>query len=299
VTSIDKPHCLSVAVASYEKRRKLRPDDRILCLALEAEGIEAHPVVWDDDSVAWDTFDGCLLRSVSDYHLKYQRFLGWLSAVAEAIPVWNSAELAAWNSDKSYLRSFAMDGIPIVPTHWLEPGEQTDLVELLDANGWNEAVLKPTVGLGARKLFRTHREQASAQQHALNEMLAEGGVMVQPFLPSLEEHGETSLIFVDGTPSHVVRKRPAPGDFRVQGRLGGTVSTVEPTPAELTLGERIVSSLQDTPLFARVDTVMLAAGSPGLIELELIEPILYFEQRPQAAALIAKSIRRSLAMVAR
>lgn len=298
MTSANKPRHLSVAIASYVKRPKLRPDDRILSSALEAEGIEAHPVVWDDESVQWDTFSGCVLRSVSDYHLKYQQFLGWLSSVAEAVPIWNSAKLVTWNSDKSHLRSLAAEGIPIVPTHWLERGERADLTELLDANGWEEAVLKPTVGLGAQNLHRAHREQASAQQ-TLEELLAQGGVMVQPFLPSLEEHGETSLIFVDGKPSHTVRKRPAAGDFRVQAGWGGSVSTVEPNPAESALAEQVMASLPIAPLFARVDTVLLPSGSPGLIELELIEPILYFEQAPQVAALIAKSIRRSLAAAPR
>lgn len=294
----NEPHRLSVAIASYEKRPDLRPDDRILSSALAAEGIEAHPVVWDDDSVSWEAYDGCVLRSVSDYHVKYERFLNWLSSIAQAIPVWNTAELVRWNSDKSHLRELEADGIPIVPTRWLERDEPTDLAAMFDAEGWDEMVLKPTVGLGGKELFRVGSGEASAQR-TLDGLLARGGVMAQPFLPSVEEHGETSQIFVNGEPSHAVRKRPAAGDFRVQTGWGGSFSTVEPSQAEESLAAEVIAGLPVKPLFARVDTVLLPSGGPGLIELELVEPILYFEQEPRAATLIAESIRRSLSAVPR
>src|SRR3546814_15264721 len=49
----------------------------------------------------------------------------------------------------------------------------------------------------------------------------DGGAMIQPYLPSIETEGETSLLFFGGRLSHVVNKRPVAGDFRIQVQFGG------------------------------------------------------------------------------
>jgi O-ureido-D-serine cyclo-ligase len=46
-----------------------------------------------------------------------------------------------------------------------------------------------------------------------------------------------------------------------------------------------------TPLYARVDLIRHTGGQPLLLELELIEPSLFFAQAPQAAARFAACIR--------
>jgi glutathione synthase/RimK-type ligase-like ATP-grasp enzyme len=111
--------------------------------------------------------------------------------------------------------------------------------------------------------------------------------MVQPFLPSLEERGEASIVFIAGKPSHAVRKRPAAGDFRVQSIWGGTTSRTEPEAEEVGLAERVLSLLGEPPLYARVDLVAGPDGEPCLIELELIEPNLYLVEHPPAAEALA------------
>jgi glutathione synthase/RimK-type ligase-like ATP-grasp enzyme len=186
-----------IAIASYVKRPELRSDDRPLPTALEAVGIRSQAVVWDDETVDWDSFDGCILRSVSDYHRKYDRFLAWVKKIDGLMPIWNPVDLVTWNADKSHLRELTATGTPIVPTHWLPCRAEVRITEVLDEHDWLEAVLKPTVGLGAQGLHRVHRDDPKAQAIA-ESMLDLGGVMVQPFLSSIEDHGETSLVFIDG-----------------------------------------------------------------------------------------------------
>ncbi|HET9198706.1 MAG TPA: hypothetical protein VFN92_10695 [Solirubrobacterales bacterium] len=282
-----------VAIASYVKRPTLRTDDRLLTAALEAEGIRSQAVVWDDESVDWEGFDGCILRSVSDYHRKFDLFLDWLAKTGDVLPIWNPIDLVAWNADKSHLRELVAAGVPIVPTHWLPRGAEVRLDEVLGARGWEEAVLKPTVGLGAQGLNRVRRAEPGSQEIA-ERMLDLGGVMVQPFLPTIESHGETSLVFIDGELSHAVRKRPAPGDFRVQPHWGGSVAPVEPAADELEVAAMVLARLAAPALFARVDLVRSAAGEPLLIELELVEPILFLEADPAAAPTLAEALGRRL-----
>lgn len=282
-----------LAIASYAKRPTLRTDDRLFADAVAGSGMQPVPVVWDDEGVEWETFNACVLRSVSDYYLKHDAFLEWISRIGSSMPFWNQPALTAWNTDKTHLRSLAERGVPTIPTKWLERGEEVRLTDLLDSYGWKDAVVKPTVGVGAKGLHRVGGSP-DADQRAIDELLDRCGVMVQPFLPSVEEQGETSLVFIDSEFTHVVRKHPKPGDFRVQGAWGGTSSRCEASPQELDVARLVLDCLNAEPLFARIDLVAGPMGEPCLIELELVEPILFFTVNPPAARQLAKAIYRRL-----
>lgn len=282
-----------IAIATCADHPQLVPDDRPLPAALAARGVEAVPAAWDDAEVEWERFDGCLLRSTWDYHEKHDEFLGWARAVSERMPLWNPRELVAWNVEKGYLRELAAAGVPTIPTRWLERGAEHRLEALLAEEGWEEAVLKPAVDLGARNLRRA-RAGDPAGQAALEELLAIHDVMVQPFLPSVEAAGELSLVYIGGRFSHAVRKVPRQGDFRVQPNWGGSVQSADATPEDLAIGELALAQLPAEPLYARVDLVCGLAAESLLIELELIEPLLFFEQHPSAVEALADVVTAQL-----
>ena len=48
-----------------------------------------------------------------------------------------------WNLDKTYLRSLAERGVPIVPTAWRERLQRGKLATLFDEAGREEIVVKP------------------------------------------------------------------------------------------------------------------------------------------------------------
>jgi len=291
MTDIRRPP--AVAIASFVDRPDLRADDRFLREALEARGLRPIPAVWDDAAVDWKSFDACLIRSVSDYHLKYDAFRSWLRRLGGLIPTWNEVGLVEWNTDKTHLRGLSERGIPTLPTLWLARGAEVCLADLLAEQGWTDAIVKPTVGLAAQMVRRVGAAE-SEDQRALEALLVNYGAMVQPFLPSIETHGETSLVYIDGRLTHTVRKRPATGDFRVQGVWGGNSELCEPTVEELRIAEAILAILDARPLFARVDLVKGFEGTPCLIELEMIEPDLFFREKPKAADALAKAVSRIL-----
>lgn len=130
----------------------------------------------------------------------------------------------------------------------------------------------------------------AAGQEALSRILDHHDAMVQPFLPLLEERGELSLTYIAGQLTHAVRKRPAPGDFRVQSIWGGTVERSDAAPGHVELAERALSQLASTPLYARVDLVSGLDDHPCLIELELIEPNLYLSTHPPAIDALADAV---------
>jgi glutathione synthase/RimK-type ligase-like ATP-grasp enzyme len=109
-------------------------------------------------------------------------------------------------------------------------------------------------------------------------------MLVQPFVPGIGEHGEWSLVFVDGRFTHAVRKRAAPGDFRVHDDYGGTVEREEPEPALRALAETALATIDQPLLYARVDLVRGRDDQPVVMEMELVEPELFFAHAPDSAA---------------
>jgi len=280
-----------IAIATCADYADLKVDDELLQQALEERGCEARAVVWDEEGTDWSGFDLCLVRSTWDYHEKHPEFLAWTQRVEAAAALRNPAELIAWNSDKHYLRELGERGVRTVPTVWVGEDSRLGLEQILAGTGWDDAVVKPVVDLGARNL---HRVRAGEGSVALESILRNQRAMVQPFLPSLEGQGELSLVYIEGELSHAVRKRPAAGDFRVQSIWGGTVSRDEPTGAEMELAEGALAQFKQAPLYARVDLVEGPTGKPCLIELELIEPNLYLREHPPAVEALADAVLRTL-----
>lgn len=269
----------------------LDPDDQLLAAELTALGHEVVARAWDDGDVDWAAFDLALVRSPWDYHLRRDAFVHWAERVGRLTALRNPPETIAWNTDKRYLRRLAEAGVPTVPTAWLARGERVDLPALLAERGWEDAIAKPAVGLGSSGLLRIAAADAPGDgARHLAELLDGGDAMVQPFVASLPREGERSLIFFDGELSHAVRKRPAAGDFRVQPDFGAVTTAEEPGAAELAVAEAALATLGATPLYARVDLVSGDDGTPWLMELELVEPTLYFAAAPGSAARFARLV---------
>jgi glutathione synthase/RimK-type ligase-like ATP-grasp enzyme len=280
-----------IAIASCTGYEAHKADEELLLAALRQRGCEAASVPWDDPAADWGGFDLCLVKSTWDYNRKYEEFLAWARRVEAVAELRNPADLIAWNSNKTYLRGLGERGVRTVPTVWVGRESETRLQEILAAEGWEQAVVKPVVDLGAENLRRVRAGDEEGEP-ALTEVLRRHDAMVQPFLPSLEEQGETSLIYIDGTLTHAVRKRPAPGDFRVQEIWGGTRERIDPEAGQVELAERARAQLDSPPLYARVDIVEGLDGAPCLIELELIEPNLYLGEHPEAAEAMADALLR-------
>lgn len=287
----------SIAFATYDGAPALTPDDRLAAAALAGRGIGVEPAVWSDPAVDWQRYDAVVLRSTWDYHRRVQEFRDWLDLLeGNRVPLWNPVPLARWNLDKRYLRDLAGRGVPTVPTLWLEPGSMPDLPAVLDAHGWPEAVLKPVVAATAYRTCRIARHAPAAQQtqlrDAVEEVLADGPAMLQPLLPQIRAEGEWSLIFFAGEFSHAVLKKPTEGDFRVQEEFGGTSAAATPPPALPVAARSILDRIAGPWLYARVDGVRSEKGGFLLMELEMLEPLLFLSLEASAPARFADAILR-------
>ncbi|MBZ0310090.1 MAG: hypothetical protein K8I82_28780, partial [Anaerolineae bacterium] len=181
----------SIAYATCRDLPDLTPGDRLTFPHLNKHGFQVQAAVWNDPDVRWQDFEAVVIRSTWDYHRRYDDFLRWLDRM-EGINLFNPVQVVRWNANKTYLRDLAAGGIAVVPTLW--PTRHTEIPILMRENGWQQAVLKPTISATA---YQTHLITSEDQLAPFS-----GEMMLQPFMPEIAENGEWSLIFFHGRFSH-------------------------------------------------------------------------------------------------
>jgi glutathione synthase/RimK-type ligase-like ATP-grasp enzyme len=279
-----------VGFVTSSELRSLTPDDRSLTPVLAIRGIEVVPVVWTEPLPP--ALDALVLRSTWDYHLRLPEFLAWVDAVeASAIALLNPPPTIRWNVDKKYLLEVEARGVAIVPTRHVARESGTELPVLLREAGWSAVVVKPSVSGGAFGTWRSGKTAADAARFA--GQLETMDCLVQPFVPELVSEGEWSLLFFRGRYSHAVLKRADRGDFRVQEEFGGTFAAAEASPAVVTAAARALEAAGQETLYARVDGVV-RNGRFELMELELVEPTLFFGTSPGSAGRFADALIEAL-----
>jgi len=282
-----------VALVTCCELPDLDPDDRPLAAALRARGLRADIVAWDDRRYDWSQVRLALLRNPWDYYRRVDEFLAWAAATSALTRLENPIELLRWNLHKGYLVELAKRGAPVVPTWLVRRGERIDLAALATAGEWERIVVKPAVSADSWETHVVGVDQLAVAQSHAGRLAAERDVLVQPFLDSVERHGERCLVFVDGTWSHAVRKNALTQGGRWAGLPEGT--PVEPSAAELAAAGRVLDALPFArPLYARVDLVHDRDGAPRLLELELAEPTLFLADSPAGLERFVAAIERRL-----
>lgn len=286
---------MDVALVTCAAMPGLHPDDRHLLHALGAAGLEAEPAVWEDPHYDWSAVRLAVIRSAWDYSFRRDQFVAWAERAARSTTLWNSARVVRWNTHKRYLCDLAERGVPAVPTVVVPAGSQTALDQILDAQGWGDAVIKAAVAQSGRYALFVPRDQRARGRSHLARLLPHEDMLVQPYLPSVAAAGEISLVWVEGECTHAVRKRAAAGDFRVHDDYGGTVDLESPGAAQLATARAALAAVGERVHYARVDLVEGPAGEPVIMEFELVEPELFFRWSPAAATRLAAAVARHLA----
>lgn len=281
-----------VALATCAEYATLDEDDQLLLAPLDARGIDAVPLVWDVPA-DWAAFDAVIIRQTWDCAERGPEFLAWIDRVAAETLVLNPQAVIAWSMDKRYLRDLAADGVPCVPTTFLEPGDPWSL----PASG--EYVVKPTDSAGSRNTARYGPGDTERADAHIRRLHAEGRtVMLQPYLASVDEQGESALLFFDGVFSHTARKGPLLSREAAVIELLFIKESISPRrvrPEELAVAEAALAAARARtgvwpPLYARVDLVDDPAGAPMVLELEMVEPSVFLATDPKAADRFAAAI---------
>jgi len=286
-----------IALVTARVARDVDDDLPPLLAALQARHPAVELVDWDDAAVDWSRYSLALLRSPWDYTQRLPEFLGWVERAARATLLLNPPEVVRWNVDKRYLGELAQEGIAVVPSHYIGPGDDAvaGLDAFLAAHAEAELVVKPTVGAGSRDAQRHARADREAALAHVRSLQSRGATaLLQPYLGRIDELGETALLYFDGQFSHAIRKGPLlrRGEGPTRALFAPEhITPRTPDAAERALAESVLAALPfGTLLYARVDLIRAADGSPFLLELELTEPSVFLAQAAGAAEAFAAAI---------
>lgn len=281
---------MDVALVTCARLPEPDPDEQPLLAALRASGLSAESLAWDDASAPFETARLLLLRATWNYSLQPERFANWIDDVASRTALWNPPRVVRWNLHKRYLLDLAQHGVPVVATELVPRGSRITLAELCARRGWDDVVVKPAIAAGSRATARVGRDAFGGTGEAHFAALREQeDVLVQPYLPGVEGYGERSLVWIAGEVTHAVRK-----ERRLAGDAESVSSTaLSITDAEHALAERAVAAAPGPLLYARVDMAPSPNG-PVLMELELIEPSLFFAQSPHAQERMVRAVHEKL-----
>ena len=285
---------MKVVFATCDHQPLVARDDQPLADELTALGVDVVPIPWTEiDPYALIDAPPILLRSTWDYHRMPTLFASWLDALADAGRLtMNPPRVARDNIDKIYLQALEAAGVAIPRTRWLDRIDNAAIDGAMKEEGWDTAVLKPRVAATAYGTFLVSKDSALSDEELAPANAS--GALLQEVVPEIVLDGETSIVYAGGAFSHAVVRRAKEGDFRVQQDFGGSVEAVSPSPSLLSFAASVMTLVPDSCLYARVDVVESGRG-PLLMELELIEPELYFLHAPEGAHRMAREIVARLA----
>ena len=257
-------------------------DDYLLVTELQHQGHTVETVAWTLEA-DWKSFDCAIIRTTWDYVSMPDAYFKKLQVISKETKLYNSIHTVEWNIHKSYLKTLENKGVTIVPTLLFKHDEDLKLPSDWTAS---QFVIKPAISATSYKTVVLPRDQIENQKYK-NELVP-GDWMCQPFVPHITD-GEVSLIYFNKKFSHSLLKVPKAGDFRVQEEFGGAITPFTATTSLLELGQKIMQAIPEELLYARVDLVPYE-GHYALMELELIEPSLYFRTHSDAAKNFTKAL---------
>lgn len=278
---------MRVAVATCKQMPEPDADEALLLSALTRAGVDARLLAWDDPSAPFAEHDLVVVRSTWNYYKHLDGFLAWVERTAAQTALLNPAHVMQRNVVKTYLREFDARGVAVVPTEFVTRGSRRTLRDVLGERGFRDIVIKPTVSAGSYRTQRFAEGAWDEAQRFLDALVADCDAMVQRWMPSVDTYGERSLVWIDGEVTHAIRKTPRFADGVEQ--VSGEVAIAGD---ERAFAEGVLAPYAAELLYARVDMVRDEDGALRLMELELVEPSLFFRQCPRALDRFVGAIRR-------
>lgn len=279
---------MTVVFATCDPQPLVAPDDEPLARALGDLGLTVVPLPWTDiDPAAVVEAWPIVLRSTWDYHKMPTTFAAWLEALSESgRMVMNAAAIARDNIDKIYLRGLEGAGIPIPATRWVDRPDAAGLARILRNEGW-EAARHQAANRGNR--VRHLPDQFRQRSVGTGSRARPGLRRVGAGVRRRDSRSRRNLTGAGTEFSHAVSKHALEGDFRVQQDFGGRVVETTPSAAVHALALQVMALVPGGCTYARIDIVEADRG-PLLMELELIEPELYFTIVAGSAERMARTI---------
>lgn len=272
-----------VAILTMDHLSDFECYDQELDRPMEQAGWKTSHISWHDSNVNWDDYQVVIIRSPWDYQQDFKSFLKVLETIdLSSARLENSLDLVKWNINKTYLQELERSGLNIVSTYWLDNYSSDHIEQCFDLFSCSEIIIKPVISANADHTYRLTKQQWIERKLELKSALGDRALMIQPFIEKIVSEGEFSFFYFNGRHSHSILKKPCDGDFRVQEEHGGIIVPFEATQDQLQFCENTLKALPTLPLYARIDLVR-ENETYAIMEVELIEPSLYFNKDPRSA----------------
>lgn len=301
---------MKIALLTCDNMSDFVSDEELLIQELRRHGVQADLVPWNRPNVVWSDYKAAVIRTTWDYTEHLEPFLRTLSVIQRTVPFFaNDLSLVRWNCDKRYLLDLQNGGVPVIPLVSLTSDHLANLDECFSKFRTEEIIIKPFVSANAKDTYRLKQSEKSTWPlEDIVRLLREKPLMCQPFVSTVLDPGEFSLIFIDGELSHTILKTPKAHDFRVQEEHGGLIRSVPSTPAMEAFGLSVLqaavksSASKHAPFYGRVDILRASSSADQagvdenwlLMELELVEPSLYFRYESTSAPRFAAALMKRL-----
>ena len=263
--------------------------DNLIVQPLSKLGWECEFIPWDSISINWDDFDAVIIRSTWDYQQKEKLFFKTLQSIeASTATLYNSLDTVKWNINKRYLLELEKENISIIPTRLYDSFDFDIVNQLFSFFNENKLIIKPCVSANADDTFILEQNKMGSLKPVLENTFSQKDFLVQPFIKNIRIEGEYSLIYFGNRLSHVLLKTPKNGDFRVQEEHGGILKAInKPESSLIDFGNKVMGTIPYQCLFSRVDVVR-GSNNYLLMEIELIEPSLYFNMDLKSPQMFAE-----------
>lgn len=286
-----------IAFITSEDDPNLSKDDQLAIEPLHKLGYQVFPLIWDNPLDNVGVFDALIFRSCWNYHRKYSHFVRWVEQLKRLdIPIFNPVDISLWNLDKKYLIELKKKNILIPQTYLIHRATKIDadtIKSIHEKISASHLVIKPSVSLNGHDTYLLPSQDDQAIINTLRSLPAEHDILIQEFIPDIKSSGEISLIYFNNEFSHAIRKTPAQQEFRIHSEYGGSRSAFQPDSVLIQQGKKILETVGQTLLFSRVDVIETQNGAV-LIELEIIDPMLFLGYSSQAPQRFAEAVVEAL-----
>ena len=263
--------------------------DNLIVKPLSDLSWECSFIPWDSNSINWDDFDAVIIRSTWDYQLKEKLFFKTLQSIeASSAVLYNSLETVKWNINKRYLLELERENISIIPTRLYDSFDFDVVSQLFSFFNESKLIIKPCVSANADDTFILEQNKMGSLKSVLENTFSQKEFLIQPFIKNIRSEGEYSLIYFGNRLSHILLKTPKNGDFRVQEEHGGILKAInKPESSLIDFGNKVMGTIPYQCLYSRVDVVR-SSNNYLLMEVELIEPSLYFNMDSKSPQMFAE-----------
>lgn len=241
------------------------------------DNIKVDIIDWETQGVDWSQYSLAIIRTTWNYMDKFQKFIKVLETISSKTKLINSVDIVKWNINKKYLIELSKNGVQTIPTQLHETVTSKNIQTIFQELDRGEGIIiKPTVGASSLGIQKLSSSDELKELHS-------GEWLIQPFQKSIQKIGEYSLFYFNQKYSHGINKLPKPGEFRSQEEYDSIVTKIDATEELKKFGEKALSQLPFRTHYARVDIILSDEEKPQLVELEMIEPCLFFKYVPSAA----------------